>query len=178
MDLAEKKLFRELVFDGSLLKVYRDQVELGNGRQATREWVNHPGAAAVIPLLDTGETLLVKQYRYALGRVTLEIPAGKIDPGETPSACAARELREETGLFGGELEPVGSFVTTPGFTNEEIHLFLSRHSSRGAAVPDQDELLNLVLLPCDEVFARIMDGRIKDAKTIIAFLLARTRGLL
>ena len=178
MDLAEKTLSRELVYDGSFLKVFRDQVELGNGKQATREWVHHPGAAAVIPLLETGEILLVRQYRYALGRETLEIPAGKIDPGESPLACAARELREETGLFGGEFEPLGCFATTPGFTNEEIHLFLSRHSSWGTAVPDQDELLNLVLLPRDEVFAQIKDGRIQDAKTMIAFFLARAKGLL
>ena len=90
MDLAEKKLSRELVYDGSFLKVFRDQVELGNGNQASREWVDHPGAAAVIPLLESGETLLVRQYRYALGRATLEIPAGKIDPEESALACAAR----------------------------------------------------------------------------------------
>lgn len=178
MDLLEKKLTRELVYDGNLLKVFRDQVELGNGNKSTREWINHPGAAAVIPLLAQGETLLVRQFRYALGRETLEIPAGKIDPGESPLDCAVRELREETGLFAGEFKPIGSFVTTPGFTNEEIHLFLSQHSSRGSAVPDQDELLNLVLLPCDKVFTLIMNGRIKDAKTITAFLLARTKGLI
>ena len=178
MNLSERKLIQELVYDGNLLKVFRDQVELGNGNQSTREWIKHPGAAAIIPLLENGETLLVRQFRYAIGQETLEIPAGKIDPGESPLDCAVRELREETGLFGGEFEPLGSFVTTPGFTNEEIHLFVSKHSSRGSALPDEDELLNLALLTCDEVFMRITEGRIKDAKTIIAFLLARAKGLL
>ena len=178
MNLTEKKLSQELVFDGNLLKLYRDQVELSNGKKSMREWINHPGAAAIIPLLSNGETLLVRQFRYPLGRETLEIPAGKIDSGESPLACAVRELREETGLFAGEFIKIGSLLTTPGFTNEEIHLFLSKNSSRGSADTDEDEFINTIVLPIDKVFQMMMEGQIKDAKTIVAFLLARTRGLL
>ncbi len=178
MDLKEKKLGRDLVYDGSLLKVYCDQVELVNGKKTVREWINHPGAAAVIPLLDGKKTILVKQFRYPIGRETLEIPAGKLDPGESPLECAARELREETGLFGGELIKIGSLVTTPAFTNEEIHLYVNRKPSLGCSDTDEGEFINTVLLPVKEVFIWIEEGKIKDAKTVMAFLLAKTKGLL
>lgn len=178
MDLTEKKLAEELVYDGNLLKIWRTRVKLGDGSETYREWIKHPGAAAIIPLLPEGETLLVRQFRYPLGRETLEIPAGKLDPGESPLACAARELSEETGLVGGELVKVGSIVTTPGFTNEVIHLFICRNPSPGPAHPDEGEFINLLRLPLAEVFQRIKDGQIQDGKTVLAFLLARAQGLL
>lgn len=178
MDLEEKKLDRDLVYDGSLLKVYCDQVELVNGKQTVREWINHPGAAAVLPVLDGKETILVKQFRYPITRETLEIPAGKLDPGESPLDCAARELKEETGLFGGELIKIGSLVTTPAFTNEEIHLYLSKNPSMGSSDTDEGEFINTVILSLEKVMLWIEEGKIKDAKTITAFLMAKAKGLI
>ncbi|NLW60528.1 MAG: NUDIX hydrolase [Firmicutes bacterium] len=178
LDLSEKKLTEELVYDGMLLKVRRTQVELPDGTEAAREWIDHPGASAVIPYFTNGETLLVRQFRYPLGRVTLEIPAGKLDPGESALDCAARELREETGFVGGELIKVGAVVTTPGFTNEVIHLYVCKDPSPGTAQPDTGEFINCLRLPVAEVFQHIADGRIQDGKTVTAFLVARLKGLL
>ncbi len=178
MDLTEKKQTEELVYDGTLLKIWRTKVKLIDGNETFREWIRHPGAAAIIPLFPNGDTLLVRQFRYPIGRETLEIPAGKIDPGESPFTCAARELSEETGLVGGELVKVGSVMTTPGFTNEVIHLFVCRNPSPGPVHPDEGEFINILRLPLDEVYQRIMDGRIQDGKTMIAFLMARAQGLL
>ncbi|HEY8392770.1 MAG TPA: NUDIX hydrolase [Capillibacterium sp.] len=178
MDLTEKKQEEELVYDGTLLKIWRARVKLADGSETYREWIRHPGAAAVIPLFPGEETLLVRQFRYPIGRETLEIPAGKLDPGEAPPACAARELSEETGLVGGELVKVGSIMTTPGFTNEVIHLFVCRNPSPGPAHPDAGEFINTLRISVSEVFQRILDGRLQDGKTVLAFLLARAQGLL
>ncbi|HHT49531.1 MAG TPA: NUDIX hydrolase [Firmicutes bacterium] len=178
MDLTEKKQAEELVYDGTLLKIWRTKVILADGTETFREWINHPGASAVIPVFTGGDTLLVRQFRYPIGRETLEIPAGKLDPDETPLVCAARELSEETGLVGGELLKVGSVMTTPGFTNEVIHIFVCRDPLPGPAHPDEGEFVNGLRLSVDEVFQRIMEGRIQDGKTIIAFLFARAQGLL
>lgn len=178
MDLIEKKRDEELVYDGTLLKIQRTRVELPDGQEAFREWVNHPGASAVIPVFEGGETLLVRQFRYPVGCEMLEIPAGKIDPGESTLACATRELSEETGLIGGEYVKVGSVLTTPGFTNEVIHLYVCRNPSPGPVHPDEGELINCVRFPVDEVFQRIARGQIQDGKTVTAFLLARMQALL
>jgi ADP-ribose pyrophosphatase len=178
MNLIERKRAEELVYDGTLLKIWRTQVELENGQEAVREWIKHPGAAAVIPVFPNGDTLLVRQFRYPVGRETLEIPAGKIDPGETPLECAVRELSEETGLVAGDFVPVGTVITTPGFTNEEIHLYVCQNPSLGPAHPDDGELIGGIQIPLAEVFRQIMDERIKDGKTVMAFLLARAKGLI
>ena len=178
MDLVEKKRDEEVVFDGTLLKVRRTRVELPDGNVAVREWINHPGASAVIPVFKSGETILVKQFRYPIGRETLEIPAGKLDPGESTLDCAIRELSEETGLVGGKFIKVGATVTTPGFTNEVIHLYVCQDPTPGAAHPDAGEFINCLRLPVAEVFQRIADGQIQDGKTVTAFLLARLQGLL
>lgn len=178
MNLIEKKRAEELVYDGILLKIRRTQVELGNGQTAVREWIKHPGAAAVIPVFSNGDTILVRQFRYPVGRETLEIPAGKIDPGETPLECAIRELSEETGLVEGDFVQVGTVITTPGFTNEEIHLYVCKNPSLGPAHPDDGELIGGIRIPLAEVFQQITDERIKDGKTVMAFLLARAKGVI
>ena len=178
MDLVEKKRDEEMVFDGTLLKVRRTRVVLPDGKDAVREWINHPGASAVIPVFKNDETLLVRQFRYPMGHAMLEVPAGKIDPGESTLDCAIRELSEETGLVGGEFVKVGAVATTPGFTNEVIHLYICKDPSPGAAHPDAGEFINCLRLPVAEVFQRIAEGQIQDGKTITAFLLARLQGLL
>src|SRR5690554_1252432 len=155
-DLTEKKLRGSLVYDGSLLKVHRDEVLLSGGKKTTREWIDHPGAAAVIPVLPGNRVILVRQFRYPLGRETLEIPAGKLDPGESPEECARREVAEETGYYLNSLQDLGAFFTTAGFTNEIIHLFytadLAPHPSgeEGPAHADEDEHLSVVIYPLAE----------------------------
>lgn len=176
--MKEAKIKGRKVFDGVLLQVYQDEVRLPDGKQSVREWIDHPGASAVIPLDRGGRITLVQQFRYPLARETLEIPAGKLDPGESPMDCAKRELLEETGLFGGDFFSIGSLVTTPAFTNEKIHLFLAKDLDYGEAERDSDEFITTRLFSIEEVFSLIAEGRIIDAKTTIAFLLARQLGLI
>ncbi|HHZ20611.1 MAG TPA: NUDIX hydrolase [Firmicutes bacterium] len=177
-ELAEQRLSTERVYDGVLLKVNRDEVLFPDGNAGVREWVAHPGAAAVIPLTGRGTVFMVRQYRYPLGRVTLEIPAGKLDPGEDPETCVRRELKEETGLVAEKIRRIGAFATTPAFTNEIITLFVATDLHREDSAADDDEFLTVGELPVAEVLAQIEAGAIQDAKTIIAFLMAERMGLL
>lgn len=178
MKLIERKISGRLAYDGVLLKLYCDEVLLPGGEKTLREWIDHPGAAAVIPLLPGNRVVLVRQFRYPVQCETLEIPAGKMDPGETPRQCAERELAEETGFSGGSFEEIGSFVTTPAFTNERIHLFLVRNPVPGPTGPDEGEYVKTAILEVAEVFKMIDREMIVDAKTIIAFFLAQRKGLI
>ena len=132
----------------------------------------HCGAAAIIPVTADGKVLFVKQYRYPVGEALLEIPAGKMDPGETPDACAARELEEETG-YRGTLKKLGYVYTTPGFCNETIHLYLATDLVHTAQHLDEGEFLDVLPIPLDEVWDMIRKGQIYDAKTLSAFAIAR-----
>ena len=167
----EKRLKRTPVYEGKLLHVYRDDVEIG-GRNTWREVVLHPGACAVIPVTEDGCVLFVRQYRYAVEEALLEIPAGKIDPGEAPETCAARELTEETGFRSDHLRKLGSVFTTPGFCNETIHLYLADRLIPAHQHLDEDEYLDVVKLPIADVKRRIAAGEIHDAKTLAAFAIA------
>jgi ADP-ribose pyrophosphatase len=176
-NLTEKTNNSRLVYDGDLLKVHRDEAVLPDGSVSGREWIAHPGASAVIPLTDDGQVILVHQYRYPLHRITLEIPAGKIDPGEDPLACARRELREETGMTANNFTYIGTFATTPAFTNEMIHLYLATGLTKGVESTDPDEFIEVEQRSLAEMLSAIADGEIQDAKTIIAFLLANQKEL-
>ena len=145
-----------------------------NGRSATREIVVHKGAAAVVPVYPGGTTLLVRQHRVAVDRVTLEIPAGKLDSvSEDPLDCAVRELEEETGLRAGRMTLLTSLLTTPGFCTEKIAIYLAQDLTQGQTHPDEDEFLDLVRIPLEEAVARIMRGEIRDSKTICGLLMAK-----
>ena len=171
-DLIEKKLSSENIFDGVLLHVRRDRVELPNGHEATREWIIHPGASAVIPLLPDGNIILVKQYRYPVGRVTLEIPAGKLDiPGEDPIECAKRELSEETGYSAEKIWKLTSIATTVGFSNEWIHIYAATGLTVGTQHPDDDEFINCVKVPLKDAVSMVERGEIFDAKSAVGILL-------
>ena len=169
--LIEKKISSENVFDGVLLHVKKDTVELPNGHQAPREWIKHPGAAAVIPLLPDGNIILVKQFRYPIGQVTLEIPAGKLDAeGEDPLACANRELSEETGYTAGKIWKLTSIATTVGFSNEWIHIYAAEDLTPGKQHPDDDEFINYLKVPLNDAVKMVEEGKIFDSKSVIAIL--------
>lgn len=174
-DLIETKLDSEDIFDGKLLHIKKDKVRLPNGSEAYREWVKHPGAAAVIPLTDAGEVILVRQYRYPIDEVTLEIPAGKLDaPGEDPLECAKRELGEETGYSATEYKFLAKLATSVGFSNEVIYIYAARGLASGQQHTDDDEFINVVKVPLAEAVEMVLDGRINDGKSITAiFMLDR-----
>lgn len=178
-DLIEKKIASEDVYDGCLLHVKRDVVKLPNGKEAVREWIKHPGASAVTPILPNGDIIMVRQYRYPVGRVTLEIPAGKLDfVGEDPTSCAVRELEEETGYRAERLEKLTTVATTVGFSDEYIHLYMAEGLISGKQHTDEDEFLNVVRIPLQEAVEMVQDGRIVDAKTITSILLvAQKKGV-
>jgi len=170
MKLTEKKLESSLIYEGHIITVRRDTAELPDGKRAFREVVEHPGAVAVLPLDDGGNVIAVRQYRYPLGKVLLEVPAGKLDPGEDPRLCAIRELEEETGLVPRTLVCLGCLYSSPGFCNEVIHLYLARGLQEGCAHPDQDEFLERQTVPLSVLVDEVMRNGIHDAKTVAAVL--------
>lgn len=169
----EERIGGEVLFKGRLLRMERDTVRLPNGLQASREVVRHPGAVGIIALKDQ-HVLLVRQYRYAITQKTLEIPAGKLDPQEPPLDCAGRELREETG-YRGTMEHISTFYTTPGFTDEVMHLFLARDLVWDPLNPDDDEFIEVERIPWDVAVQRAQQNEFKDAKTILGILLVNGR---
>jgi len=170
--LKEKELNSKLVFDGNLLKVYSNTVELPNGKEAGREYIKHPGAVAIVPITQDGKIILVRQYRYPTGKALLEIPAGKLDKGEKPVNCALRELEEETGYVAKTIQFLSSIYTTPGFTDEIIHLYVAEGLTFVKQNLDEDEFLNVEIYTKQEVKKMILDGRINDGKSMLALLLA------
>lgn len=170
---------RKEIYRGRVVNLNLETVTLPNGSTIELEVIRHPGAAAAVPLTDDGNVLLIRQYRHAAGGYIYEIPAGKIDPGEDPLACAAREVEEEIGRRASSLTPMLSFYTTPGFTDEVIHLFLATGLTPGTQSLEQDEVLEVVEMPLEQAIRHIADGTIRDAKTIIglqaAYLARRPR---
>jgi ADP-ribose pyrophosphatase len=169
-DLTEHFVAGARVFDGTLLKVHRDTVRLPDGSEGTREYIRHPGAVAIVPLLDGGRVLLERQYRYPNRREFIEIPAGKLEPGEPHLETAKRELLEETGYVAAEWSRLGVIHTAIGYTDETIELFLARNLTEKTARLDAGEFLETILVPFGEAIAMIRDGRITDAKTVSALL--------
>ena len=157
---------REVVFDGSIMTVTVDILRLPDGSEARFEVVEHPDAVTIVPVDEFGSVVMVRQYRHALRRVLLELPAGKMERGEEPAAAAQRELREETGLAAGELRPLGGFYAAPGFLTEYLHLFLARELRPSPLEPDPFEIVEVVRVPAAEARAMVASGEIRDAKTI------------
>lgn len=168
--LHEKILSEETAYRGKILDVRSLDVELPNGRRSKRDVVRHPGASAVVALTETGKIVLVRQYRTALDRVTVEIPAGKLDPGEDPLDCARRELREETGFTPGRIRYLTSIASSCGFSDEIIHIYLATQLEFEGASPDDDEFVNVDLVPLTELVDAVLDGKIEDAKTVVGAL--------
>ena len=169
--LWERCVSSELIFDGKVVHLYVDQVELPNGATSTREYVRHIGAVAVLPLTDAGEVICVRQYRYAHGCVMTEIPAGKLDSREEDHVEAAlRELREETGARCERLTYLGLFRSTPAILDEKIDLYLAEGLTFGETDPDEDEFLEIDRVPLQELVDRVLAGEITDGKTQVAIL--------
>ena len=158
---------KKAIYKGKIIDLSVETVTLPNGATAELEVITHPGAAAVVPMKDDRTVVMVRQYRHAVGGFIYEIPAGKLHPGEDPKDCAAREVEEETGYKVNRLEPLLSFLTTPGFTNEIIHIFTGTDLSPGTQDLGADEVLEIIEMPLDQAIARINTGEIQDAKTII-----------
>lgn len=172
MGLNEKTLASEQIFDGRLLKVYRDKVELLNGGTSTREFVHHPGGAAVVALDGEGNIYLERQFRYPYHKVVTEIPAGKLEPGEDPFDAIKRELQEEIGAAAGRWDALGHIMPSVGYTDEMLYLYLARDLTFGERHLDQDEFLEPFKLPFAEALSQAADGRINDAKTVCALFRA------
>jgi ADP-ribose pyrophosphatase len=155
------------IYAGRVVNLNLETVMLPNGATVELEVIHHPGAAAVVPVRDDGTVLLIRQYRHAVGGYIYELPAGKLDPGEDPKECAARELEEEIGFRASSLEHVVTFYTTPGFTDEVIYLYQARGLTPGRQKLDTDEVLEVVALSLEAALAKIRDGTIRDGKTIV-----------
>lgn len=167
-----QRLARRPLFEGRIVRLSVDRVRLPNGNEVELELIRHPGAAAVVPVDESGAVLLVRQYRYAAGGWLLEVPAGKLDRSEAPERCAARELEEETGYRADALVPMGCIWTTPGFTDERIWLFLATGLERTQTAHQPDEVMTLERVPLTRAVEMAARGEIADAKSICALLRA------
>lgn len=170
--LASRELYR-----GKIITLNRDTVRLPDGTTTDMDVARHPGASAVVPFMsgplgDEPQILMLRQYRFAAGGYLYEIPAGRLDEGETPVECALRELKEETGCTADHMEPMTSILTTPGFTDEVIHLFMATGLTHGEHNREADEFVDLVIMRLSEALERISSGEITDSKTALALLFA------
>lgn len=172
-DLKETEVSSEQLIEGVLLDAFRDEVRLPDGDTSVREWIDHPGASAIVPLFDDGRTLLVRQFRYPPRRTFLEVPAGKLDePGEDPEVVAARELEEETGWRAGRFEKVGAAYPCIGYSNEVIHVFTAHDLERGTQALADGEFVEVIEMEFEEALARARRGDLKDMKTVTALVYA------
>ena len=169
--LKEHILFEETAWSGKIFDVSRLDVLLADKRRAIRDVVRHPGAVAIVALTDDGRICLVRQYRTSLDRVTVEIPAGKLNPGEDPLECAERELTEETGFVAQRMAHLTTIATSAGFSDELIHIFMATGLSLEQSAPDEDEFINVDLVELSEFIDAVLDGRIEDAKTVVGALI-------
>lgn len=176
MTNPEQTVATERIFRGRIVSLRVDTVRLSGGRESRREIVEHSGSVAVVPLDSQGNVLMVRQYRKPVEQELLEIPAGMLEPGEEPATAARRELEEETGYSAHRIEPLVKFFTSPGFCDEEMHVFLATGLVPGKPNPDEDEQIELVRVPVADVPEMIRRGEIKDGKTIAALLLAIHNG--
>lgn len=173
MDLIEKQAESTLIYDGTVVHLYKDKVKLPNGEFSTREYIRHNGAVCIIPITDAGEVILERQYRYAAGKVLIEIPAGKLDfVGEDWREAALRELREETGTCAKELVDLGFYIGSPALMNEYIRMFLARDLTYTEQELDRDEFLEVFKMPLEEAVKEVLAGNIPDGKTQVGILRA------
>lgn len=170
MELYEKRLSGKTVFDGKILHIKFDEVELSDGSTENREVVEHPGGVCVAALDSANNLLFVRQFRYPYKEVVLELPAGKLEKGSTPLENGKRELLEETGAVGYSYISLGQVYPSPGYTNEVIHLYACRIVSQGESRPDEGEFLNVEKIPLDKAVEMVLNNMVPDAKTQVAVL--------
>ncbi len=168
--LIEKFVSKKTVWRGRAVDFRVDTVRLPNGKLATREFMDHPGAVGVVPFLPDGRVVMVRQYRHPIGKVTLELPAGKLDPRESPLQCVKRELREETGFTARKITPLIRYWPTPAFANEVLHLYSAEGLKAGKMNTDDDEFLECVTMPFQKALDMARRGKIQDSKTVIGLL--------
>jgi len=157
-------------YSGNAVNFYIDQIVLPDGKPATREYLDHPGAVAVIPFLSADKIIMVTQYRYPVGRQTWEVPAGKLDRNERPESCVRRELEEETGFRAKKIKKLISYWPTPAFANEVLHVYAAFDLSESVKSPDEDEFIEHKIFSFKEALKLVKNGKIMDSKTIIALL--------
>ncbi|HHW49302.1 MAG TPA: NUDIX hydrolase [Clostridiaceae bacterium] len=172
MNYEEKTVGKKQIYNGNIIKVECLTVTLPNGEERTRDLVLHPGASVIIPVSVDNELYMVRQYRKPIEKVSLEIPAGKLDAGEDPETCARRELKEETGLTAKNMKHVISIHSTPGFCNEVLHMFLATGLEEGESSADEDEFISCEKIKIDKLVDMIFRHEITDAKSIIGILIA------
>lgn len=165
--LAEKLIDTDVVYKGSFLELHKDSVKTPDGTLTTREYLHHPGASMIIPMLENGQVILERQYRHPLRRTFLEFPAGKLNPGESPLNCAQRELTEETGYKAAEWKKLGRFNNAIGYSDEEITVFYASSLEYVGQNLDAGEVLDLIKMPWQEVVQKCLNGEITDVKTIV-----------
>ena len=173
MDMTERLLERRDIYRGRVVQLHVDTVTLPDGGTSLREIVDHPGGVAILALDEENRVPVVRQFRYAFGRVMLEIPAGKREPGEEPFVTARRELKEEVGDEAAEWTDLGTLLPSPGCYGERLYLYLARGLTFGDVQPDEDEFLECERLPFAELYRMCMDGTVEDAKTVAAVLKAK-----
>ena len=168
--MFEKTINSKRIYEGKIIKVRIDTVELPDKKYSKREVVEHPGAVAILPITEDGHVILVNQFRKPIESILLEIPAGKLDNNENPEDCARRELKEETGIVAKNLEFLMEFYTSAGFSNEKMYLYLAKELEYLEPSPDIDEFVEIVKIKIEDLIAMVHDGSITDCKTIIAAL--------
>ena len=173
MEFYEERVETELAYRGQIVNVRRDKARLQNGNIAGREVVEHPGGVGIVPVTQDNEILMVRQFRYPLGKELLEIPAGKLAPGEDPLDCAVRELSEETGCTAGRHVFLGEIYPTPGYCEEKLHIYLALDLEYGKAHLDENELLCTEPVPMGQLVEMIMRNELPDAKSIIGVMKAK-----
>ncbi|MCX7749750.1 MAG: NUDIX hydrolase [Clostridia bacterium] len=172
MVYEEKTVSEKVMYEGNFIKVGLIDVVLPDGKKSSRDIVYHPGASVVIPMNEKGELYMVRQYRKPINKEMLELPAGKLDLGEDPAVCAERELKEETGLEAGKVKHIMSVHSTPGFSNEVLHMYVATELQEGEACADEGEFISSERVPVSQLVQMVLDHEITDAKSIIGILLA------
>ena len=171
MELTEKRIQTEEIFDGVIMHVQKDEIELPNGKHAYRELIRHVGAVCVVPLTDEGEVIMERQYRYPIAETVFEIPAGKLDSkDEDPEQAIRRELKEETGYVAGRLIHLGLFYPACAYSDEKINMYLAMDLKQEERALDEDEFINLEKIKLEELVRLVVDGKIPDAKTQAAVM--------
>lgn len=171
--MAYEILHSETVYRGRAFNVRREEIRLPDGKPARLDIVEHVGAVTLVPVDEQDRVWFVRQYRHAAREVLLELPAGTIEPGEAPLECARREIREETGLAAGKIEPIGEYFLAPGYSSEFMHVFLATDLHPDPLQGDADEFLSVEAIPLDEVMRMAEGGKLRDAKTLASLMLAK-----